>query len=230
LRGPTWALGVAGTACLLLLAPLAGASNSSPYADAAADGPAAAPDLTAVEVSNDDAANITFRISIPNRADLADTDLVGLLVDADGRTGTGCARGVFGAEYALDVLAGRYAFGRCVRGRWDFGRRPASFRGAFAASTLTLKANRRDLGGASRFTFRIGAAAATGADPAFDFAPDVGTAAWRCRRAALLATGSALVSQSRPYLRIWTLPASSPGNEHRTPATSGIPPNLPRPR
>jgi len=51
LRGPTWALGVAGTACLLLLAPLAGASNSSPYADAAADGPAAAPDLTAVEVA-----------------------------------------------------------------------------------------------------------------------------------------------------------------------------------
>ena len=178
MRGPTWALGVAGTACLLLVAPLAGASNGSPYADAAADAPAAAPDLTAVEVSNDDAANITFRISIPNRAELADTDLVGLLVDADGRTGTGCARGVFGAEYALDVLAGRYAFGRCVRGRWDFGRRPASFRGAFAASTLTLKANRRDLGGASRFTFRIGAAAATGADPAFDFAPDVGTAAW----------------------------------------------------
>src|SRR5207247_7845473 len=30
-----------------------------------------------------------------------------------------------------------------------------------------------------------------------------------------------------PYLRIWTLPASSPGNEHRTPATSGIPPSPP---
>jgi GNAT superfamily N-acetyltransferase len=35
--------------------------------------------------------------------------------------------------------------------------------------------------------------------------------------------------QSRPYLRIWTLPASSPGNEHRDPATSGIPPNPPSP-
>ena len=169
---------MAGTACLLLLTPLAGASNSSPYVDAAGDAPLAAPDLTAVQVSNDDAGNVLFRISIPNRAALAYTDLVSLLVDADGRTGTGCGRGTFGAEYALDVLAGRYVFGRCLRGNWDFTKRPASFNGAFAGSTLTLRANRRDLGGASRFDFRIGAAAATGADPAYDFAPDIGRPAW----------------------------------------------------
>jgi hypothetical protein len=173
------ALGVAGTACLLLLSPLAGASNSSPYSDESADAPVAAPDLTAVDVSNDDAGVVLFQISIPNRASLVSTDLVSVLVDADGKTGTGCARGTFGAEYALDVLAGRYVFGRCVQGNWDFSRRPASFSGSFASSTLTLKANRRDLGGTSRFDFRIGAAAATGANPAYDFAPDTGTTAWR---------------------------------------------------
>ena len=169
---------MAGTACLLLLSPLAGASNSSPYFDESADAPAAAPDLTAVDVSNDDAGVVLFQISIPNRASLVSTDLVSVLVDADGKTGTGCARGTFGAEYALDVLAGRYVFGRCVQGNWDFSRRPASFSGSFASSTLTLKANRRDLGGTSRFDFRIGAAAATGANPAYDFAPDIGTSAW----------------------------------------------------
>jgi hypothetical protein len=178
LYGARLALGVAGTACLLLLAPLAGASNSSPYADGLADAPAAAPDLTTVHVSNDDAGSVVFRISIPNRASLASTDLVSVLVDADGKTGTGCARGTFGAEYALDVLAGRYVLGRCVQGSWDFSRRPASFAGSFASSTLTLRANRRDLGGANRFDFRIGAAAATGANPAYDFAPDIGTRAW----------------------------------------------------
>jgi hypothetical protein len=178
LGGPRLALGVAGTACLLLLAPLAGASNTSAYADATADVLPAAPDLTEVRVSNDDAGNISFRISIPNRATLADTDLVSVLVDADGKTGTGCARRVFGAEYTLDVLANRYVFGRCLRGGWDFTRRPVSFAGSFAASTLTLRVNRRDLGGSSRFAFRIGAAAATGAEPAYDFAPDVGTAGW----------------------------------------------------
>jgi hypothetical protein len=178
LRGPAWALGVAGTACVLLLAPLAGASNSSPYADGAADAPAAAPDLTSVHVANDDAGNIVFRISIPNRAALAYTDLVSLFIDADGKNGTGCARGTFGAEYTLDVLAGRYVFGRCLRGSWDFGKRPASFGGSFAGSTLTLTANRRDLGGTRRFDFRIGAASATGVDPAYDFAPDIGTSPW----------------------------------------------------
>jgi hypothetical protein len=172
------ALGVAGTACLLLLAPLAGASNSSPYLDEAADAPPAAPDLTTVQVSNDDAGIVVFRISIPNRAALASTDLVSVLVDADGKTGTGCARGTFGAEFALDVLAGRYVFGRCVQGGWDFSRRPASFSGSFASSTLTLKANRRDLGSVNRFDFRIGAAAATGANPAYDFAPDIGVSPW----------------------------------------------------
>jgi hypothetical protein len=171
-------LGLAGTTCLLLLAPLAGASNSSPYADGAADAPAAAPDLTAVHVSNDDAGNVVFRISIPNRAALAYTDLVSVFVDADGKTGTGCARGTFGAEYALDVLSDRFVFGRCLLGSWDFSERPASFGGSFTGSTLTLKANRRDLGAASRFDFRIGAASATGTDPAFDFAPDIGTSPW----------------------------------------------------
>lgn len=168
----------AGVACLLLVAPLAGASNGALYADAAADAPSAAPDVTAVQVSNNDAGQIVFRISIPNRTELADTDLVALLIDADRRTGTGCARGVFGAEYALDVLANRYVFGRCVRGKWDFAKRPASFGGSFTNGTLTLTTNRRDLGRTGRFDFRIGAAAATGADPAYDFAPDVGTVGW----------------------------------------------------
>ena len=178
MRGTGVALGLAGTVCLLLLAPLAGASNDALYVDGTADAPAAAPDLTSAQVSNDDAGNVVFRIAIPNRSALGRTDLVALLIDADRRKGTGCARGVFGAEYALDALGNRYSFGRCVHGEWDFANPPASLGGSFAGSTLTLKANRRDLGGTSRFDFRIGAAAISGSDPAYDFAPDVGTTGW----------------------------------------------------
>jgi hypothetical protein len=169
---------VAAAACLLLLAPLAGASSSAAYMDATGDGAAEAPDLGDVHVSNDDAGRVVFRISIPNRASLAPTDMVAVFVDADGKAGTGCARGVFGAEYALDVLAGRYVFGRCVAGSWSFARRPATFSGSFADSALTLTVNRRALAGVSRFAFRIGAATTTESRPAYDFAPDVGTAAW----------------------------------------------------
>jgi hypothetical protein len=180
MRQSIWG-GVAFLACLLVLAPLAGASYKALYVDATADAPPAAPDLTTVQVSNDDAGNIVFRVSIPNRAALADTDLVALLVDADGKAGTGCARGVFGAEYALDVLANRYVFGHCTHGEWDFTKRPASFGGSFAGSTLTLKVNRRDLGAATHFSFRVGAAETTGADPGYDFAPDVGASPWSYR-------------------------------------------------
>jgi hypothetical protein len=169
---------VAAAACVLLLTPLAGASNSVTYLDATGDGAAAAPDLGDVHVSNDDSSQVVFRISITNRASLAPTDMVAVFVDADGKSGTGCARGVLGAEYALDVLAGRYVFGRCIGGVWRFARRPASFSGSFAGSTLTLGVNRRELGGTSRFAFRIGAATTTESRPAFDFAPDVGTEAW----------------------------------------------------
>jgi len=46
-----------------------------------------------------------------------------------------------------------------------------------------------------------------------------------CPWRTLLATGVRPITQSRQYLWIWTLPASSPVNEHRTPTTSAIPPS-----
>jgi hypothetical protein len=172
--------GVAAAACVLLLASGAGASNSFDYADALSDAPAAAPDLTAVQVSNDDAGTIVFRISIPNRTALEESDLVSLFVDTDGRVRTGCARGTFGAEYSLAALGRRYVFGRCVRGRWAFRTRPRSFAVSFSGSVLSLTANRRAFGHTGAMTFRLGAAALS-RDAAYDFAPDVGTPAWSYR-------------------------------------------------
>src|SRR5262249_50017816 len=176
-RGPRLALSLAVAACLLPLAPLAGASNGVTYADAIGDGTVEAPDIGAVYVSNDDAGQGVFRSSIPTRASLAPTDLVAVFVDADGKAGTGCARGVYGAEYALDVLAGRNVFRRCMAGSWSFARRPASFSGSFAGSTLTLAVNRRELGGASRLAFRIRPATAAEGHPPSPFAAQVGVPA-----------------------------------------------------
>jgi hypothetical protein len=180
MRGST-GVGLAVAACLLLFAPGVSASSSSAYLDPAGDAPAAAPDLTSVQVSNDDSGAVTFQISIPNRSALSDSDLVSVLLNTDGKVGTGCARGTFGAEFALDVLANRYLFGRCSKGRWSFTKKPRSFTGSFAGSTLTLRVNRRDLGGASSFQFRIGSAAATETEAAYDFAPDVSAVAWAYR-------------------------------------------------
>ncbi len=169
---------VALSACLLLGANVAGASNNAGFSDPSGDATAAAPDITSVAVSNDDSAVVTFRVSIPNRATLLDPDLVAILVDADGKTSTGCARGTFGAEYALDVLAQRYVFGRCSHGQWDFTKPPASFRGSYGGSVLTLQVSRRDLGGATNFKFRVGSAGTSDDGAAYDFAPNVGLTPW----------------------------------------------------
>jgi len=180
MRQSIW-LGMAVAACLLLAAPLAGASNNTAFEDPAADAPPSAPDVTSVQVSNDDTGTIVFRISIPNRNALEDPDFFAVLLNTDGNARTGCARGTFGAEYALDVLSRRFVFGRCTAGQWSFAKRPASFAGSFAGSTLTLKANRRDLGGTSGFAFRIGAATAGQQDATYDFAPNIGAGAWTYR-------------------------------------------------
>jgi hypothetical protein len=172
---------VAVLACLLLGAQVAGASNTAAFTDAAGDSTAAAPDITSVSVSNDDASVVTFRVSIPNRPALLDPDLVAVLVDADGKSSTGCGRGAFGAEYALDVLAQRYVFGRCAHGEWNFTRAPASFRGSYGGSVLTLQVNRADLGGATNFKFRVGSAGTNDDGAAYDFAPNVGLAPWAYR-------------------------------------------------
>jgi hypothetical protein len=171
-------VGMAVAACLLFVAPLAGASNTTAFSDATADAPAEAPDIAGVQVSNDDAGTVAFQISFANRSALDDPEFVAVLVDADGNAQTGCARGTFGAEYALDVLSRKYLFGRCDDGKWSFTRRPASFGGSFAGSTLTLRASRRDLGGTNGFAFRIGAATAGHEDASYDFAPNIGSSPW----------------------------------------------------
>lgn len=180
MRNKGW-VAVAVSACLLLAVHVAGAANNAAFSDPAGDVTSAAPDITSVSVSNDDSAVVTFRVSIPNRPALLDPDLVAVLVDADGKASTGCARGSFGAEYALDVLAQRYVFGRCIRGQWDFTKPPASFRGSYGSSTLTLQVNRRELGGSTNFKFRVGSAGTSDDGAAYDFAPNVGLAPWNYR-------------------------------------------------
>ena len=175
MRQRSWAA-VVVAACLLAV-PLAGASNKAAFADGAGDAPPSAPDVTSVQVSNDDAGAVSVRISILNRSQLDDSDFISLLLDTDRNRRTGCSRGTFGAEYALDVLARKFVFGRCSGGVWSFARKPASFAGSFSDSALTLRANRRDLGGTTGFAFRIGAATA-GEDVTYDFAPNIGTSAW----------------------------------------------------
>ena len=110
-----------------------------------------------------------------------------MFLDTDQNPRTGCARGTFGAEYALVAYSlgsgERFLLGRCARGRWRFGRARA-LAGSFAAAALTFTLRRGVLPARSGFSFRIGSSGAGAARPAYDFAPDAGEASWRYALAA----------------------------------------------
>jgi hypothetical protein len=110
----------AGAGTLASAAPARVAANTTTYQDSTGENPAA-PDITTVVVSNNDAGMITFRINIPNRAQLDRDMLVDLFVDSDNNPATGDPE-LFGADYALELILGDIALFK-----WDgenFTRRP----------------------------------------------------------------------------------------------------------
>jgi hypothetical protein len=88
-----------------LTSPLAPAANSTTYQDSTGENPAA-PDITTVVVSNNDAGVISFRINIPNRPTLAADVLVAVEVDSDNNSATGSPDGT---DYAIELFQGDVA-------------------------------------------------------------------------------------------------------------------------
>ena len=99
-------LGLAVLAAVFAVAT-AGAANSVTYQDSTGENPAA-PDITTIVVSNDDAGMITFRINIPNRATLTPDILVDMLLDTDANPATGDPDNL-GADYAIELFRGEVA-------------------------------------------------------------------------------------------------------------------------
>jgi hypothetical protein len=95
-----------------LSGPAAPAANSTTYQDSVGEDPAA-PDISTIVVSNDDAGTITFRINVANRAQLSQ-DLVAILdIDSDANQATGDPNN-FGADFIL-----QYLLGEAILFKWD---------------------------------------------------------------------------------------------------------------
>jgi hypothetical protein len=80
------------------------AANSVTYQDSTGEDPAA-PDITTIVVSNDDAGMITFRVNVPNRATLGQDMYMVLFVDSDNNQATG-APDLAGVDYVFEVVRG----------------------------------------------------------------------------------------------------------------------------
>ena len=104
-------LGLAVLAAVVAVAP-AGAANTVTYQDSTGENPAA-PDITTIVVSNNDTGMISFKINIPNRAQLTRDILVDILLDTDANPATGDPD-LLGADYAIELFQGEV-----VLFKWD---------------------------------------------------------------------------------------------------------------
>ena len=146
------ALGLLATACI---AAPAGATNNQTYQDSTGENPAA-PDITTIEVSNDDAGMITFKINIANRPQLTRDMLIALDVDTDANAATGDPE-TFGADYAMELFGGDIALFR-----WDgtnFTRRPGDPPSTSLiyqyANGVTIRISAAELGNTTKFGFHV---------------------------------------------------------------------------
>lgn len=92
--------------------PTAITANSTTYQDSSGENPAA-PDITTLTVSNNDAGVISFKIDIPNRAQLTQDMLILVFADTDANPQTGDPESL-GADYVIQVFGGEAGLFR-----WD---------------------------------------------------------------------------------------------------------------
>jgi hypothetical protein len=144
------------------------------FADAERDHEAA-PDVTAVRASDTSDGWIRFAISTRNHASLPIQSIVVLYLDTDIRSATG----EDGAELAIP-----YTSGEVNLQRWDLSSRrftqdelPTRVRARNANGVLTIELHRSELGGETRFRFRLLTARfdLTAGTAAVDRAPDSGS-------------------------------------------------------
>jgi hypothetical protein len=136
----------------------AAATNTATYQDSVGED-AAGPDIASVTVANDDPANLTFTVSIPNRPTLTGDMLVLLALDTDANPASGSAD-FGGADYIIELdgpLEGRSEAGLF---RWDGSDFTAT--GVSQATLIfsyangpTLKINASELGGTRRFALSV---------------------------------------------------------------------------
>jgi hypothetical protein len=131
-------------------APTLAATNSTSYQDSSGEDPAA-PDITTIVVSNNDAGMITFRINVPNRPQLTPDIAVFMFIDSDASQATGDPDNL-GAEYIIQLVQGEV-----ILFKWDGSDYPLSSTQASLTHSwsggATIRISASDLGNTRRFGF-----------------------------------------------------------------------------
>ncbi|HEU4701510.1 MAG TPA: hypothetical protein VFS37_03435, partial [Conexibacter sp.] len=135
-----------------LSAPAAPSAGTQTYQDSSGENPAA-PDISTITVSNDDAATITFRVNVTNRPQYA-SDILGLLfIDSDANQATG-DQDNFGTDYVIQLAQGEVLLFKWDGSDYTLSATQASLNYAWANGP-TFRINAADLGNTRKFTFNV---------------------------------------------------------------------------
>jgi hypothetical protein len=160
-------------ACLVVLPTAAAApaetayvaANSVTFQDSTGEDPAA-PDITTIVVSNDDAGIVSFRVNVPNRPALGQDMLFEIWVDTDNNAATG-SPDIGGADYVMQLVRGEISLYR-----WDgtdYTRRfgdPSAVTMTFSYQAgLTARISAAELGNTKAFKFFVVALSGLVVDP-----------------------------------------------------------------
>src|SRR5436190_6809268 len=155
--------------------------NTTTYPDSTGED-AAAPDITSVVVSNDDAGLITIQVNVNNRPTLSQDMEFLILLDIDKNPNTG-ASAFRGADYAIDLVAGSVDLFQWNGSDYVRAASQASLVYSYAATGPIIRVSAADLGKTKAFNFGVEAFAGLAVDAQGnfddsnvhrDFAPDQG--------------------------------------------------------
>jgi hypothetical protein len=164
---------LACAAAALVLASVAGAANSSSFADPAGD-VGLASDVTGVDISNDDAGTLAFRVAVaPGRTIGLPGDEVGVALDLDQNPDTGTV--FYGTEVGIVFDETTLYFLRADGARFSEAARPPSLQGSITDGFVTLSVKAADLGLASTDGFNVFAVSHSYRSGDTDTAPDIRT-------------------------------------------------------
>lgn len=133
-------------------APKAPAANSTTYQDSTGEDPAA-PDISTIVVSNDDAATITFKITIANRSQYTPDVAVVMFLDSDANQSTGDPQSL-GADYIIQLIQGEVLLFKWDGSDYTLSATQASLNSSWASGP-TIKINASDLGNTRKLNFDV---------------------------------------------------------------------------
>ena len=168
-------------------APVRTTANSATFTDSRGEDPQG-PDITTVEVSNDNTGLITFKINVPNQAQLSGEKLIDIVVDADNNKATGDPGDQVntpGGEYAIELFqqqANLFQWDGQTYSRSAAGPSQATLIFQDSPTGPTISINATELGNTKAFSFDVTVISGLKFDDAgnldftsahADFAPDL---------------------------------------------------------